>query len=452
MTVTATREQILAKRDLALDLVRVACLLLVVAAHVCFVALRTTSEGAMENWTPPQQYAFFAVGTWFVQPMPLFFLVGGCVSLLAWRSARRRGEGPYEFFRTRLVRFTYPAFAFLGILAVIILVALLLGVPKGLADAAAYGAGTPLWFMGAYLLCQAILPAMAVAHERRPLLTPALLLLAALVVDVVRGSVGIDAIGLINYLFVWPFAQQLGFLLADGWFDPGSATTRRPFAVHIWQLILLAAFSFLAVGVVATTFPFGPDMLQNQIPPSAGLAFIGLAHVAVFRFVKPVLTHLMEQRWAQGVAYLIGSRAMTIYLWHAVFVIGIAALFYFGSAFLPQAPSVGWWLLRLPVFLVVLGLVLLISSPLARLERGPRPAALPMINSTTMRLRVVAAGVLAVVPAFATTIPTGDGHLRGLDADLVLLGAALLVLSILLVRVGRRGGPAPDSRGDSGAM
>lgn len=423
----AHRDAVLARRDLTLDLVRVACLLLVVAAHVCFVALRQTPTGAMENWTPPQDLPFFAPGTWFVQPMPLFFVVGGCVSYLAWQSAQRRGEDGFAFFRTRLVRFAQPAAALFVILSVVFGTAVLFGAPRSLADAASYGVGTPIWFMGAYLLCQALIPPLAAVHRAHPVVPLVVLAVAAVAVDLVRMATGIDTIGLLNYLFAWPFAQQLGFWLADHRLD----RFRR------WQLLVAWAVAMALTGTMASLATYGPDMLQNQIPPTAPLVTMAIGHTCLFVLVRPGLRRLVQHKAVLGIVALIGSRAMTIYLWHAVLVIGIAALFFFVPG-MPQAPSVAWWLTRLPVFLVVLGLVVAISVPLVRLERGPEPGSLPATTGVGVKALIVLAGVLAVFPAFRTTVPAGAGKLEGLNFDLLLVGAAMLVASLVLVRLGPR--------------
>lgn len=454
------RAAVLAKRDLTLDLVRVVCLLTVVAAHVCFVALRRTPDGGIQNWTPPQEWAFFPVGTWFIQPMPLFFVIGGCVGSLAWRSAERRGEDAFGFFRLRLLRFAQPAAALFVVLGVVFGGAVLLGVPVDLADAASYGVGTPIWFVGAYLLCQAMVPAMVAAHRRHPLLALGLLAGGAVLVDVVRAVVGVPAIGLLNYLFVWPFAQQVGIWLTEGPLalgrpadgtrgdDAGDRRVTPPGRV----LLLVWAAAMAVTAVVASVDPAGPDMLQNQIPPTVPLLSMTVAHTAGYLFLRPWLRRVCTHRVVLGVLALVGGRAMTIYLWHAAFVIGIAAALFFLPG-MPQAPSPVWWLLRVPVYVVVLGLVLLLSIPMVRLERGPDPAGLPTSGRAGIRLLIVVAGVLTVIPAFLTTIPGEGERLRGLDLELLLAGAGMLVAALVLLRVGPRAGransAAPAARGES---
>src|SRR5699024_11026465 len=108
--------------------------------------------------------------------------------------AQRRGEDGFSFFRTRLLRFAQPTAGLFVVLGLVFGGAVLLGVPMDLADAASYGVGTPIWFVGAYLVCQAMLPAMVAAHHRRPVLTLSLLAAGAVLVDVVRSFAGIPAI------------------------------------------------------------------------------------------------------------------------------------------------------------------------------------------------------------------------------------------------------------------
>ncbi len=425
-------EQAARSRDLSLDLVRVICLLGVVMAHVCFVAIRSTPDGGMQNWTPPQELWFFAAGTWVIQPMPLFFVIGGCVGALAWRKAERRGQDAWCFARVRLIRFAQPAAGLFVLLGLGFGVCVLAGMPLDLAHSAAFGIGNPIWFMGAYLLCQTMLPLMVRAHRARPVLTLVVLAGAAVVVDLIRIWSGVDAVGLANYLFVWPFAQQLGIALAEGHWalnrERITAARTRPWLVLGW----LAAT--VVTGLGASMAPYGADLLRNQIPPTAPILSLALAHTCLFLLVRPLLLKLVRRRWVQAIMLLIGTRAMTIYLWHVVVVIGIAALFFFIPG-LPQAPSPGWWLSRIPVFLVAVAAVCVISVPLSRLERVAAPTT--DTDSSGSRVVTVLAGMLAVAPAFLTTVPNGEGGAIGLNLWTLLGSAVVLVAAVVLLRRGR---------------
>ena len=57
-----------------------------------------------------------------------------------------------------------------------------------------------------------------------PWRTLATLAAGAMIFDVLRFATGVEALGLLNMTFVWLFAQQLGFWIADGWFQ---ASRRR---------------------------------------------------------------------------------------------------------------------------------------------------------------------------------------------------------------------------------
>ncbi|MGD7788302.1 acyltransferase family protein [Propionibacteriaceae bacterium Y1700] len=427
----AMTDAVRSDRDLTLDLVRVLCLLIVVAAHVTFVALRPGPDGSPQNFLPMQELQFFAELAWFAQPMPLFFVVGGFASLTGWRSAQRRGEDGWMFFRARLIRLVRPAAGFLLIITTVVWIPVLLGVPRALGDAALHGIGLPLWFIGAYLLCQAAVPFLAEQHRRHPLRTLAVLFAGAVVTDAVRLIMDNPMAGLPNYLFVWPLIQQLGFLLADGWFDHGPANASRPFGLHRWQMIIGVVISFVLVAATGTLLPYGGDMLQNQIPPTLPLIMIALGHTLLLRLLHEPLTRLMERKGAQLAVFVVGSRAMTLYLWHVPFVVAIAALFFFVPGY-PQPPGTGWWWTRPVVFLLVLGLVFLVSLGVARWERGPAPERLRQLDTPVARGRLVLAGLLAVTLPYATVITS-------LDTAVILLGTAAMVLACLLVtRIGPR--------------
>lgn len=413
------------ERDLTLDLMRVICLLVVVAAHVTFVALRPGPDGAPQNFLPMQELPFFAELAWFAQPMPLFFVIGGFASLTGWRSAQRRGEDGWSFFRTRLIRLAWPAAGFLLIITTAVWIPMLFGVPRALGDAALHGIGLPLWFIGAYLLCQAAVPLLAEAHRRHPWRTMGVLLAGAVITDTVRLITGEPMVGLPNYLFIWPLIQQLGFFLADGFFDPGPPVGPRRFTLHRWHLLVGGLVCLALVGVLGTLLPYGGDMLQNQIPPTLPLIMIALGHTMLLRLLRPQLTQLMDQRWAQAAVFAVGSRAMTLYLWHVPFVVAIAALVFFVPG-LPQPAGAGWWWTRPLVFLLVLALVFAVSLGVARWERGPSPARLRPMDSPAARGRLILAGLLAVALPYATVITS-------LDTWVILLGTVAMVLACLLV-------------------
>lgn len=101
-------QAILAKRDVTIDLARVACILVVVVVHTLFTGVRETSSGIEIERTVELQHWFNAV-SWVLEIMPLFFVVGGFASLAAYRSTLRKGLDAGDYVRGRILRLARPA-------------------------------------------------------------------------------------------------------------------------------------------------------------------------------------------------------------------------------------------------------------------------------------------------------------------------------------------------------
>ena len=270
----------------------------------------------------------------------------------------------------------------------------------------------PLWFLAAYLICQAAVPLLIRLHTTRPAATFATLLAAVIAVDALRGATGIDAVGLLNLLFVWPLVQQIGFLYADGTIG----RLGRP------ALLGIAAAAFAVVGVLGSSGPYSPDMLDDLNPPTLPLVLIGVGQTALFVLAKPALDALMARRPAQAFVAVAGSRLMTVYLWHLLLVIAVAGTVLIAPTVVPAVGTTAWWLARIPGDLSVLVLLFVLSLGLARFERGPK-----RVGSVPSVPVLVIAGVLAAVPPFWAMQ-------FGLDLAGFIWGAVALVAAVLLAR------------------
>ena len=409
------RQALLAKRDLSVDLVRVTCVLLVVVLHSLMLGLEVRPDGGVGWRNIVQDQPWFPVASWFGQLMPLFFVVGGFASWQGWRSTQRKGGDGAEFFRARLLRLGTPAAAWYVLVGALVLLATAAGLPVPMAQLLAHGLGMPLWFLAAYLLCQALVPLMIRLHEARPVATFAALAAGVVAVDALRGATGVQEVGLLNLLLVWPLVQQIGFLLADGTLGRLS----RP------ALLGLAALAFASVGVLGSSGLYSPDMLDDLNPPTLPLVLIGVGQTALFVLAKPALDALMRTRPAQAFVAVAGTRLMTVYLWHLLLVIAVAALVLVAPGVVPAVGTTAWWLARIPGDLSVLVVLFVLSLGLARFERGPK-----RVGRTPSTPVLVVAGALAVVPPFWAME-------LGLDLAGFVWGAAALVLAVLLAR-GRR--------------
>lgn len=123
----------------------------------------------------------------------------------------------------------------------------MLGIDPGLVDAIAIGVGSPLWFLAAYMVVQALTPLMNALHERYGARVLGVLFAAALAVDLVRQRLvvvvgvsnvpsdgygfGQELIGIPNIVFVWLFAQQVGFVM----FDAGTPGARGGSCSRSWR-------------------------------------------------------------------------------------------------------------------------------------------------------------------------------------------------------------------------
>jgi len=397
-------------RDLTLDLARVVCVLLVVVIHLLMVGVGAGPEGLVVS-RPLEFQPWFAAATWAGQIMPLFFVVGGFASMTAWRSLRRRGGTASDYVRSRVLRLAQPALPLFVFYVIVLGGATLLGVDPELLDMVAKSAGLPLWFLAAYTLCQAFVPVMAGCHERAPRLTLVALLAGVLLVDTARFTTGVNELGLLNLFFVWLLVQQLGFWYADGWFAARTG----------WQLFGIAVLSYAILAAV--TLPDGwysNDMLANLNPPTLPLVLLAVAQACILRALRPALARLMNAHWARAVVFLVGTRLMTIYLWHLPLIIALSgvALLIPGAAPLPD--SSGWWLSRPIVFVIVLAALFGLSFLVGRWE-APRE-----VGSTPPPLVVGLAAALAFLPSLLVLQ-------FFLDLPLAILGAVCLGASVLVL-------------------
>ncbi|MRG58871.1 acyltransferase family protein [Agromyces sp. CFH 90414] len=405
----------LARRDLVVDLARVCCVLLVVVIHVLMIGVGLDASGAVVVSRPLEAQPWFAAATWFGQIMPLFFALGGFTALTSWRSLQRHGGDAWDFVRARTMRLAAPALPVFVLFAAVLGGATLAGVDPALVDTIATGAGSPLWFFAAYLLVQCLVPVAVRAHARAKWLALGGLAAGAVAVDAARIATGIDELGLVNLVFVWGFAQQLGFWYADGWFRRRTAP----------QLVALAAVAYLLVRFGVDAGWYSPDMLVNLNPPTVPLALLGIAQVALLTLLAPLLRALMQRRAAQAAVFAVGSRTMTIYLWHLPVIVAVAGLTLLIPGAAPEPASAGWWWSRPLVFVVVLAIVWAVSLPLRRFEQVS--VAIPEGRRRPGALAVAAAAVLAFVPPFLVMQ-------LFLDLPIALVGVVLLAAALVLER------------------
>lgn len=431
-------------RDLTLDLARVACVVLVVFIHVLFVGVSRAPDGSLVIARPVEGLPWFDAASWIANIMPLFFVVGGYASRVGWRSTLARGGDADSFVRVRIARLARPALpVFVFFTLALGLSLLFLNLDGAFVDTISIGIGSPLWFLGAYMVVQALAPHMITLHERWGWRVPAVLLAGALLVDafrfiVGRGVWGLDRIdlstfrfgeeflGVPNVLFVWLFCQQVGFWMADGWFHRRSPQ----------QLFGLIFGGYAAAYALVSLGGYSWSMLGNQWPPTVPLALLAIVQASALTLLRHPLTALMAKRWMRGIVFLLGSRLMTIYLWHLPLVMlltGIQILLPFP---LPTPGMAVWWWTRVLFTIVVLAAAWALSLWLGRYEKpfpnGP--------SRLTAHWGTTVAVIVFVLPTIAIAA-------YGLDLTLAIAGliGTLVALTIVAPRRVREPRPATST-------
>lgn len=408
-------------RDPVMDLVRVLCVVLVVAGHLLMIGAAIVPGRGLVVERTLLETTWIGPLTWVAQIVPLFFVVGGFAGIGAWRRLEASGGTAADYIRSRVLRLARPAIALFASLAVAVLVMHLSGVDPVSIRLIGLGISAPLWFLAAYAFAQAYLPGLATFHARAPWWTLATLIIGAVTCDVLRFATGFEALGLLDMTFVWLFAQQLGFWIADGWFRARSLAT----------VAAIGAGAYLVLfGLVGLGYP--GNMLDNLYPPTFAIVALALGQTCLLVLAHPALARLMRLRWVQVVVATVGARLMTIYLWHVpvlALVIGVLLLTPLPT---PPAGSAAWWLTRPAVFVVVIALLAAISLVFGRLERpAPAHGHRPADWATGL-----AAGLL-VIPPFAV-LAWGLDFMVAASSALVLT-AAVVLLNPLPARERERG-------------
>lgn len=394
-------------RDRAIDLVRALCITGVVVLHAMMVGVSVSAAGP-DFVNASDGSAWIVPLSWLLQVMPLFFVIGGFSGAVALRRARDRGGDGAGFVAGRIHRLLVPAVVTIGTAGALLAALTVAGVPADLIALAGFRFAQPLWFLGVFLVCQALLPLLLRRHDAAPLRTIGALVAAAIVVDAARIATGIDGLGFLNLAFVWLALQQLGFFLADGRID---ALSRRVRTAAAAGAAVLLAISF-ASGI------HSPDLVANINPPTTALLLVGVAHTALFSLFRDRLERFAARSVPASLTAFVTPRAMTVYLWHMPVLLGLAGLTAVAAMVtgipLPAIGGPEWWLTR-PLWLALALLsTALVAQRLAVIEALPAPTpsrsivrlstavvtgagavALLLITGTSVAIAVVAVGLLA---------------------------------------------------------
>lgn len=372
--------------------------MVVVVLHALMVGVSVGPQGpVLENALDGNPW--FSSLSWLVQVMPLFFIAGGFSSVSQWRRMQLRGSTAGDYVRLRLVRLLVPAVVLVASVGTGLLILAVAGVPGEMVETAGYRISQPLWFLAVYLGCSALVPLMASAHGKAGLPTLVGLALAIVAVDTGRLFMELPALGYANLAFVWLFIQQLGFWLADGRVGRMSRAARK------W----IAGLSLVLLVHLFASGWYSGDMFSNLNPPTGALALLAIAQLMVFSLAQKRIRRWTERSKAMSLVRLVGSKAMTIYLWHMPVMVSLAGILLMVPVHLPAPGTAEWWLSR-PVWLVAVACALLpVVRRLGRLELVSASSKGPLTHPRILLGAV--SGVAGVVVLLVDGITPGMAFL-----------------------------------------
>lgn len=417
-------------RDRYVDFLRAWAIVLVVLGHWLITALVREPGGRI---TAPELLATIPWTQWLTlafQIMPLFFLAGGHGAGGSWSRARAAGGGAAGWLGRRALRLLLPAGVYSGSVLLAVGVCSVADVDPGTLALVGWAMAMQFWFLPVYLLLSALTPPLHAAHRRWGLLVPLSMGAFALAADVLVVTVHAPYVGLLNYVLVWGVAYQLGFCWRDG-----LLTARRlvPLAMAVGGGLAFAALVALGPFPVSLILVTG-QVPSNTDPPSAAMLAWVVAQVGLCLLAAPPVRRLLDRERVWRLVHPVGAASMTLYLWHMLPVLAVAAAFYLTDlAPEPTLGSAAWWWLRVP-WLLLLGLVLAgVVSALRPLERGllvlyERTSPNAVLRHAWPLWLGLAMSVVALV-RLAVRGFAPDGRLPVLPTIGLALGTALVMLT-----------------------
>ncbi len=356
-------------RDRYVDFLRAWAILLVVAGHWLITGLVRLPDGTIRA---PELLVAVPWTQWLTlgfQIMPLFFLAGGYAAGGSWERARAAGGTAAGWVGQRAIRLLLPTAVYSGLVLAALGICLAVGVDPGTIALVGWAMAMQFWFLPVYLLLSALTPVLYALHRRGGLVVPVVGGVGALGVSWLVAATsggGAGVVGAVNYLLVWGVVYQLGFCWRDRLVGRGPVVPAGMLAGGGVAFALLVGVGPFPVSLILVS----GEELSNTTPPSAAMLAWAVAQVGLALLVAPLVRRVVGRAGVGRAVRGLGAVSMTLYLWHMLPVLVVAAAFYL-TGLAPQPPygSTGWWLLRVP-WLVLLGLVLgLLVRALRPLER-----------------------------------------------------------------------------------
>ncbi|MCU0265163.1 MAG: acyltransferase [Actinomycetia bacterium] len=419
-------------RDRYVDLLRVVALLAVMLGHFLMTGVVVSDDGAVRVTNTLVPVPGAQPLTWLFQVMPVFFAVGGFSHATALTSLAGRGGTYADFVVSRVDRLLRPTVAF-------VLVGLAAGAVVEQLDRLDDRAvmvlrvvGQPLWFVGIYLAVVGFAPWMLRAHRRWGWRVLAVLAVLAVVVDVLRIGLDVPYVGYLNFAFVWLAVHQCGFWYADGVPQRGGL----PFAA------VLSASGFAVAGLLVAVGPYPLSMVSlpgervsNMTPPSVTLLAFSAGLLGLALLLRGPATRWLAHRRPWTVVVAANGVAMTAFLWHfSAIVIVNGALYLAGAPVFPPVGSLRWWVLRIPLLVLVAFALAALVAVFRRFEAPRRFPVPPLPLRRAHRDGIAGLGLaVALLGVLGFSVAGFAGVLSMRTATLVVVPMSPLPSAVLLV-------------------
>jgi surface polysaccharide O-acyltransferase-like enzyme len=370
-------------RNRYVDFLRALSIMAVITGHWLVTAVYIQDNQLfVSNLLAHQEWSKWL--TWLFQVMPIFFLVGGYSNGVSWNSAMRSGKSYREWLKARLERLIGPVLPLLVAWGLIVGLALVFagdfGTAKVLGHAGEYVdkpaielasqlAIVPTWFLAVYMLVVLLAPLTYGAWKKYGFGSFWALVGAAIVIDMLTFSTGVEVLGYLNFIFIWFSVHQLGYAWRDGRLDGLDKTL----AWGVGGLVTLVCLTNL------DRFPYPVHMagnpgegISNSFPPKLPMLALGLTQCGMLLSLeKPMRRWLMRPKpWTATI--IVNGMIMTIYLWHFTALTLVTGLAWkLGNlGLLSSAGSSQWWSARPVWFLCFVVALVVLALGFGRFERG----------------------------------------------------------------------------------
>ncbi len=409
-------------RNRVVDGWRVIALFFVVFGHWISASIWVQGDGTVKalntlEWIPGADHL-----TWIFQVMPIFFIVGG----FANAAALSQKPGDVRTWITLRARRLYTPVVPLVLVWVVIVLVLRGSVDDNVLYTGTLSATIPLWFIAVYLTIVAISPITYRWWRHSGPWSAAILAAAAIVIDIARFGLDIEAIGWINFVFVWAFLHQLGYW----WYDRDREGLVAKPLVGIGMIVAGLAALWIATSLgwyptAMVTIPGGGT--TNMIPATFANGLLGFAQAGLMLATLSVAESLVRRRRVWKTVVAVSASMMTIYLWHltALSLVGAVGIFAFnGRLFSFEPGTATWWWMRIPFFAILVFATVLLVAVFGRFERNINQHAAPANRVLWLVGLTLAIGATALM-AFVGIV-TRDATLNWYIPAISLVAAGLI--------------------------